>query len=76
MSPLLRHPSQLEDIDNGYFSGTEGLIKRPPMILKKKLDIASLTSTSKPFLFPIIPFTLLTQMVWELEIFLLSRENI
>lgn len=53
VSPLLRHPSQLEDIDNGYFSGTEGLIKRPPMILKKKLDIASLTSTSKPFMFPI-----------------------
>ena len=53
VSPLMRQANQMENIDNGYFVGTAGLVKRNPLVMTKTNVKSGLIGTSEPFVFSI-----------------------
>ena len=46
--PILRHAEQLEEQVNGYSTEADGLQKRPPTVLIKKLSTFALTQDKQP----------------------------
>lgn len=46
--PILRHAEQLEEQINGYSTEADGLQKRPPTVLIKKLETFAVTQDKQP----------------------------